>query len=400
VDLLVHRRCRRVPVARTGANLASLINGRGWPLSFADATTNIPKLVAHFRSRALAYLTTVQADVAGPVLYWSCVGVGVVFVAVAVLAIIVGVRFFGTRTEAVNCRRRLGVPTEPSMATQKELKPLFVRTPEADRLVLMRYKRGWLATEARTYDGRRGIQGAVAVIGASQSGKTTALVESVKHWSGPAVVCSVKTDLMRLTIDAARERGDVKVFDPLGISSMPTARWSPLRAAVTLEGATAAASLLVHAAGDGTSNDRFWRGQAEQLLAGMLWAAANVKGHTMTNVVTWVLSLDMPDGGGRGTLAPLVRLLRDSKTSESRARPRRSTDGCKVSGRPTRRQRHRCTRPHATPCGPGRTRGFVPAPKGVTSTSRGSRRERTRCTCAHRSATANSASCSRRYCKT
>jgi hypothetical protein len=130
----------------TGANLASLITGHGWPPSFTAATTNIPKLVGHFRTPALAYPAATQADVAGPVLYWSCVGT--VFVAVAALAIMVGVRYSGTRTEAVNRRRRLGVPTEPSLATPKELKPLFVRTPEADRLVLMRYKRGWLATEA------------------------------------------------------------------------------------------------------------------------------------------------------------------------------------------------------------------------------------------------------------
>ncbi len=293
-----------------GANLASLLTHRGWVLSGTDTALAILKLGPHFRSPALAYPTDVQANVAGPVWYWTCVGL--VFVVVIVAAAMIGVRVTGSRTEAVNRRRRLGVPTEPSLATPKELRPLFVRTPEPDRLVLMPYRRGWLSTEAPTYGGRRGIQGAVAVIGASQSGKTTALVESVTHWSGPAVVCSVKTDLMRLTIDAASARGDVKVFDPLCISGLPSARWSPLRAAVTLEGATAAASLLVHAAGDGSANDRFWRGQAEQLLAGMLWAAANIDGHTMANVVTWVLNLDIPDEDGRGTLAPLVRLLRDS----------------------------------------------------------------------------------------
>ncbi len=66
---------------------------------------------------------------------------------------------------------------------------------------------------------------------------------------------------------------------------MPSASWSPLRAATDLAGALAAAQVLARAGADEAPNDRFWRGQAEQLIAAMLWTAANTEGHTMSNVV-------------------------------------------------------------------------------------------------------------------
>lgn len=290
-------------------NLAAFVSGHGWPVALNDSGVGLAKLYRHPGEPRLAFPASIQEDLAGPKTYWA--SVVLVLLVVVALASVIGSKITHTRTEAVNRRRRLGVPTEPSLATAADLAPLIVRRPEHDRLLLVRYRKGWLATEAASTPKRRGTQGGVAVIGASQSGKTTALIESVTHWSGPAVVCSVKTDLMRLTINPARGRGDVKVFDPLGISRIPTCRWSPLRSAQRLEGATSAASLLMHSAGDGSANDRFWRGQAEQLLAGMMWAAANLDGHTMVNVVSWVLNLDMPGEDGQGTLAPLVRMLRD-----------------------------------------------------------------------------------------
>ena len=124
----------------------------------------------------------------GPVTYWT--SVVIVLVIVLFLAVAVGSKLAGTRTEAMNRRRRLGVPTQPALATAKDLAPLFVRRPVPDCLVLLPYRRGWLSTESPTATKPRGIQGAVALFGASQSGKTTALVPSITHWSGPAVVCS------------------------------------------------------------------------------------------------------------------------------------------------------------------------------------------------------------------
>src|SRR5207302_11209547 len=108
---------------------------------------------------------------------------------------------------------------------------------------------------------------------------------------------------------ARRALGEVRGFGPLAVTGLPSATWSPLRAARSLSGAVNAAAIRARTgADDAAPGDRFWRGQAEQLLAAMLFTAANTEGHTMRHVVRWVLDLDRPDSDtGTGTLAPPVR---------------------------------------------------------------------------------------------
>ncbi len=64
----------------------------------------------------------------------------------------------------------------------------------------------------------------------SQSGKTTGLIAGLGAWKGPAIVSSVKTDLYRATRDARTAGGEIKVFDPLGVTGADSATWSPLAA--------------------------------------------------------------------------------------------------------------------------------------------------------------------------
>jgi type IV secretion system protein VirD4 len=81
-----------------------------------------------------------------------------------------------------------------------------------------------------------------------------------------------------------------------------------------------AAAQTLARAGDPAPQDAFWRGQAEQLLAGMLWTAANTNGRSMADVVKWVLDLDRPGdnpGAGGDQLAPLVRLLTDDENPQT-----------------------------------------------------------------------------------
>ncbi|MDQ6909609.1 MAG: type IV secretory system conjugative DNA transfer family protein, partial [Actinomycetota bacterium] len=221
----------------------------------------------------------------------------------------------GHRHEAVDQRRRVGVETQARLARARDLRPLLSMRPKPGRFVVARWGRRYLSTEANLFRRRRGVRGAVAIFGPSQSGKTTGLITGVNAWDGPAIVSSVKTDLMRATMARRSGIGDLKVFDPAGISGMKTATWSPLRAAGTLTGAVAAAQMLARSGARGETQHQFWQGQAEQLLAGMLWTAANTKDHSMRHVVKWVLELDRPGPGDGGTLAPLVRLLTDSPDS-------------------------------------------------------------------------------------
>lgn len=291
-------------------NLAAII-GRGRLLraGLGDALAALTRLPSHAGNPRLAWEEPARSNLPGPVAYWLAVVLVVLFA--VTLATVVMHRLGSHRHEPPDKRRRLGVDTQARLATTRDLRPLLTRRPEPGRFVLASWGRHLLSTEGASERGRRGVRGAVAVFGPSQSGKTTGLIDGVRAWAGPAIVSSVKTDLLRATVKAREQRGEIKVFDPLGVSGTPSASWSPLRAASDLAGALAAAQVLARAGAEEAPNDRFWRGQAEQLIAAMLWTAANTEGHTMRNVVRWVLELDRPQGDAGGTLAPLVRLLTD-----------------------------------------------------------------------------------------
>jgi type IV secretion system protein VirD4 len=292
------------------ANLAALV-GRGRLLhaSPVDAFVALAHLPKHASDPRLAWGEPARSNLPGPVVYWSAVVTvaGIALLMVTYVATRVGSR----QHEPPDKRRRLGVDTQARLATTRDLRPLLTRRPQPGRFLLGRWGRRHLSTEGPSHRYRRGVRGAVAVFGPSQSGKTTGLIDGAAAWTGPAVVSSVKSDLLRATLDARSDHGDVKVFDPLGVTGIASATWSPLRGAAELPGALASAQLLARAGGDDGSNDRFWRGQAEQLIAAMLWTAANTEGHTMSNVVRWVLELDRPQAADGGTLAPMVRLLTD-----------------------------------------------------------------------------------------
>jgi type IV secretion system protein VirD4 len=292
-------------------NLAALV-GRGRLLraGLGEALGALTRLPSHPGEPRLAWDEPARSNLPGPVIYW--LAVVLVVLPTLTLATVLMQRLGSHRHEPPDKRRRLGVETQARLATTRDLRPLITRRPEPGRFVLAPWGRRLLSTEtAAATRGRRGVRGAVAVFGPSQSGKTTGLIEGVRAWAGPAIVSSVKTDLLRATVQHRGQRGEIKVFDPLGVTGTPSASWSPLRAASDLAGALAAAQVLARTGAEEAPSDRFWRGQAEQLIAAMLWTAANTEGHTMRNVVRWVLELDRPQGDAAGTLAPLVRLLTD-----------------------------------------------------------------------------------------
>ena len=101
-----------------------------------------------------------------------------------------------------------------------------------------------IATESSSSRSRRrrsSGRGAVALIGPTRSGKTTAAIGGILDWEGPAVLCSMKADLLGATARWRGTLGDVKVFDPSGVTGRTSATWSPLRAAADTGGAVRAA---------------------------------------------------------------------------------------------------------------------------------------------------------------
>jgi type IV secretion system protein VirD4 len=215
----------------------------------------------------------------GPFVYWLCTAV-VVGAATAVAA--AGWRLWRRTTKPT--RVRFGVPTDARIAGRRDVAPLVVSssTPPTGRLLLGRQAGHGplLATEdrerhpARTRAGRRrqGSRGSVAVIGPTQSGKTTLLTAGILGWNGPVVALSVKRDLYDATAVARRRKGEVAVFDPSGVTGLPSARWTPLRNVTTASGAMRAGRALAQAiprSGVAGGGD-YWASHGEDLLGAFM----------------------------------------------------------------------------------------------------------------------------------
>ena len=116
-----------------------------------------------------------------------------------------GVRWFGGSRVGTSKRRPLGVDARPRFARRRDLSPLLVSGPSSGRFIVARFGRALVATETNMTasarprlprDHRQGDRGAIALIGPSRSGKTTAAVSGILEWDGPAVLSSVKADLL------------------------------------------------------------------------------------------------------------------------------------------------------------------------------------------------------------
>jgi type IV secretion system protein VirD4 len=131
----------------------------------------------------------------------------------------------------------------------------------------------------------------VMVVGPQRSGKTSAIVvPTLLEWDGPAIVTSIRTDVLAETIDARSQKGKVSVIDPGGIvKNYGVVGWSPLELCGTWAGAVKMSRGLTEAgrASGGLQEGNFWFGKAGQLLAPLLYAAGG-NAYGMADVVRWV----------------------------------------------------------------------------------------------------------------
>lgn len=211
--------------------------------------------------------------VPGPVVYWSCT----LLVSIVAGGVISGVVVVWRRTWSPS-RSTFGVAADARVARARDVGPLAVPTTVAPtgRFLLGRLApRGpLLATEDRERHparGRRalreqGDRGSVALIGPTRSGKTVLASAGIIGWDGPVVALSVKRDLYDATGAARAERGDLAVFDPGGVTSLPTARWTPLREVTTTSGARRAGRALAQAIPrNGVTGGDYWKSHGETL---------------------------------------------------------------------------------------------------------------------------------------
>lgn len=145
-------------------------------------------------------------------------------------------------------------------------------------------------------------ESAVMVLGPPRSGKTSAvMIPALLGASGPAVSTSTKPDVMRATMRARKQLGDVWLFDPAGQESKLPSRvrrlcWSPVAAAGTWDQAliTARAMTACTQVGKGTTAEHHWSERAAALLAPLLYAAS-LTGRPIEEVLRWTLRQDMTE---------------------------------------------------------------------------------------------------------
>ena len=115
------------------------------------------------------------------------------------LWLLAGIALAGVVTLLFTRRARRDSTDPARLAGSRELKPLRIPGPVRGRVTLGSHDRRLLAAAPRT---------SVAVIGPSQSGKTSGLViPAVLEWDGPVLSTSVKSDVAGDTYTARTNRG-------------------------------------------------------------------------------------------------------------------------------------------------------------------------------------------------
>ena len=305
-------------VAWAGAALAAAVTGQRLDASLSDAFAALGALPRDPGDPASAWPRAAAGALPGPLVYWLAT---VAVAAVAGVAAAVGIHLWGGSKVGTARRRPLGVDARARFARRRDLRTILVQGSSPGRFILGRVGGRLVATECRRPLGRRlrrrnpraGDRGAVALIGPSRSGKTTAVISGVLEWDGPAVLSSVKDDLLRVTAGWRALKGDVAVFDPTGTTGLGSATWSPLRAAGTTLGAQRAARALCEAAPKGKNVEGgldYWLAQAEMLLSGLLFVAHHT-GRDMGTVCQWVLTQDRPGEWGTGEVKAALDVLMD-----------------------------------------------------------------------------------------
>jgi type IV secretion system protein VirD4 len=131
----------------------------------------------------------------------------------------------------------------------------------------------------------------VLCFGPPGSYKTHALViPAILEWSGPLVATSIKPDVLRATLAHRASLGEVWVYDPLTLSGVPGAQWTPLAYCQTYAKAKRIGRMLADAAdvqGHKPDDANYWQLLGAKLLACVLYAAAGT-GRTMADVARWV----------------------------------------------------------------------------------------------------------------
>jgi len=137
------------------------------------------------------------------------------------------------------------------------------------------------------------VEESVFAAAAPRQGKSSGIVIPwVTDWPGPAVVTSVRTDVLEATAFIRAEQGPIAVLSGGDMSAWPQAlHWSPIAGCTDADLAAKRARMFVDVSavsenGAGDTN-KFYRDSAATLIAGLFHAAA-LHGYDARQVLKWV----------------------------------------------------------------------------------------------------------------
>lgn len=283
----------------TGALAGLLFGGDRTPIGLSELLLTALRLPSHLGDPRAAWPPSVRRVLPGAVGIYATTGL--------VVGLATGLAFVVRRKAPMSQElvARLGRgnrrPPSARWATLRDLAPLRVSGPQPGRLTLGRFGRSLLAAEERQ---------SVIVFAPTGTHKTSGMaIPALLEWDGPALVTSVKGDLLKATIERRERMGEAMVFDPLGVSGVGfVTQATPLWGAETWHGAMQVAHWLCGAArpeSGGLQDADFWFATAEKLLAPLLFAAAR-GGETMADVVRWL------DEGPEASGSEVTKLLREA----------------------------------------------------------------------------------------
>ena len=255
----------------TGEISAFLVSGQRAGASFSRMGQVLVNILDHASDPKLSWPRSARQHMGGPISFYG------VLVVLLLAASTVGLAVYRLFKGSLS-----GGASGSSWAGLRDLRELIVRFPQPGRLTLGKVGSRLVAAEERQ---------SVIVLGPTQSMKTTGFaIPSILEWAGPVLATSVKSDLLRDTLEARQRLDEVWVYDPTASTQNACSGWSPLASCGTWHGAQRTASWLAGAAPSGStglSDAEFWYQAAAKLLAPLLYAAARSNG-SISDVVRWV----------------------------------------------------------------------------------------------------------------
>jgi type IV secretory pathway TraG/TraD family ATPase VirD4 len=146
---------------------------------------------------------------------------------------------------------------------------------------------------------RMTIEDQATIVAGPRTGKTTALaIPAALGHHGPLLVTSNKRDIYDATAETRARQGKVWLFDPQQLGGSRTTSppwwWNPLTVARDVRGARRLAAIWSNASkAPGARSDAYFDPEGEELLAGLLLAAA-VDDRPLSAVYEWLASPNDP----------------------------------------------------------------------------------------------------------